>query len=277
MIVTPGTTRPILSQSQFETLRAYGEEHTADVGDVLYRIGDETYPLIAILEGEAAVVDAAGNEIIRHGTGGFLGEMNLLTGQTVYLTAIVTEPMRYIAVERHRMRDVIADDESLADVLIGAFIARREALQGVDGIGVEIIGPWSSAETRSLVEWVRRARLPYSFRDTERDPAACDTVEWRSAAGRCRSCASRAARTCGARRPGSCSARSASAWSSRPRENVDLLIVGAGPAGLGAAVYGASEGLNTLVVESPSSAARRAPRGGSRTTSASRPGSQAPS
>ena len=151
-VVTPGATRPVLSPSQLETLRAQGEEHTAAAGDVLYRIGDETYPLIVILEGAAVVVDAEGNEIIRHTAGGFLGEMNLLTGQTVYVTAIAAEPMRYIAVDRHRMRDLITDDESLADVLIGAFIARREALQGVDGLGVEIIGPWSVAETRSLVE-----------------------------------------------------------------------------------------------------------------------------
>jgi thioredoxin reductase (NADPH) len=250
MTITPGTTRPVLSESQFETLRDYGEELTAAVGDVLYRVGDETYPLIAILEGEASVTDVAGNEIIRHGTGGFLGEMNLLTGQTVYLTAVVTEPMRYIAVERHRLREVIADNEALADVLIGAFIARREALQGVDGIGVELIGPWSSPETRALVEWVRRARLPYSYRDTERDDAACETIEmlrqdseplplvrlpggkdlWGPTAGTL-------FRALGI------------GLELAPRETVDLLIVGAGPAGLGSAVYGASEGLNTLVIE----------------------------
>jgi thioredoxin reductase (NADPH) len=176
MTITPGSTRPVLSAAQFDTLRAYGEERTAAVDDVLYSIGDVTYPFIAIIEGEAAIIDASGNEIIRHGTGGFLGEMNLISGQTVYLSAIVTQPMRYIAVERPRLREILADDESLADMLIGAFIARREALQNVDGVGMEIIGPWSAPETRSLVEWVRRARLPHSLRDTDRDRAACDTV-----------------------------------------------------------------------------------------------------
>ena len=248
-VVTPGATRPVLSPSQLETLRAQGEEHTAAAGDVLYRIGDETYPLIVILEGAAVVVDAQGNEIIRHTAGGFLGEMNLLTGQTVYVTAIAAEPMRYIAVDRHRMRDLITDDESLADVLIGAFIARREALQGVDGLGVEIIGPWSVAETRSLVEWARRARLPYSFRDTERDAAACDTVNGLGG-GTLPLVRLPGGRDMWGPTPGQLFRALGIGLELAPRENVDLLIVGAGPAGLGAAVYGASEGLNTLVIES---------------------------
>lgn len=250
MTLTPGTTRPVLSESQFETLRGYGQELTAAVGDVLYRVGDETYPLIAIIEGEASVTDISGNEIIRHGTGGFLGEMNLLTGQTVYLTAVVTQPMRYIAVERQRVREVIADNEALADVLIGAFIARREALQGVDGIGVELIGPWSAAETRSLVEWVRRARLPYSYRDTERDDAALATVDvLRHASEPLPLVRLPGGRDMWGPTAGQLFRALGIGLELAPRETVDLLIVGAGPAGLGSAVYGASEGLNSLVVE----------------------------
>src|SRR5919198_5796361 len=98
---------PILSASQLATLAELGEERTAAVGDVLYRVGDRRYPFIAIIEGEAAVRDASGHEIVRHGASGFLGEMNLLTGQTVYLTAVVTQPMRYIAVDREVLRALL--------------------------------------------------------------------------------------------------------------------------------------------------------------------------
>ncbi len=97
----------VLSKSQLATLAEHGEERTAAVGEELFRIGDETYPFIAILEGEAAVLDATGHEIVRHGASGFLGEMNLLSGQTVFLTAVVTEPMRYIAVERGKLRKLL--------------------------------------------------------------------------------------------------------------------------------------------------------------------------
>src|SRR3954466_625778 len=98
---------PALSASQLDALAELGEERTAEVGDVLYGVGDRTYPFIAILEGEAAIVDGAGNEIVRHGPNGFLGELNLLSGQTVYLTAVVTQAMRYIAVEREEFRRLL--------------------------------------------------------------------------------------------------------------------------------------------------------------------------
>ena len=145
---------PVLSASQLATLASVGEERTAAVGDVLYRIGDERYPFIAILEGEAAILDSAGDEIVRHGASGFLGELNLMTGQTVYLTAVATQPMRYIAVEREVLRPLLFDDGPLGDVLLSAFIARREALQRHQGIGVEIFGPRSSAATRTMVDYL---------------------------------------------------------------------------------------------------------------------------
>jgi thioredoxin reductase (NADPH) len=67
----------MLSDSQLATLAELGDEHTAKVGDILYRVGDQRYPFIAIVEGEVAIVDAAGQEIIRHGPSRFLGELNL--------------------------------------------------------------------------------------------------------------------------------------------------------------------------------------------------------
>ena len=101
---------PRLSASQLATLTELGEERTAEVGDVLYRIGDERYPFIAIVEGEAAIVDEAGNELARHGASGFLGELNLLSGQTVFVNAVVTKPLRYIAVDRDALRPLLFED-----------------------------------------------------------------------------------------------------------------------------------------------------------------------
>ena len=135
---------PTLSASQLARLAGLGEERTAEVGEVLYRVGDRSYPFIAILEGEVAILDAAGNEIVRHGPSGFLGELNLLSGQTVFVTAVVTEPLRYIAVEREVLRSLLYEDAPLSDLVLSAFIARREALQRVQGIGLEIVGPHSS-------------------------------------------------------------------------------------------------------------------------------------
>src|SRR5204863_990042 len=118
-MATPAT--PSLSASQLVTLAAAGEERRAGVGDVLYRVGDASYPFIAILEGEVAIVDAAGNEIVRHGASSFLGELNLLSGQTVFVTALVTQPLRFIAVERERMRALLFEDGPLSDLVLSAF------------------------------------------------------------------------------------------------------------------------------------------------------------
>jgi thioredoxin reductase (NADPH) len=230
---------PSLSASQLATLAAAGEERTAAVGDVLYRVGDATYPFVAIREGEVAILDAAGNEIIRHGASSFLGELNLLSGQTVFVTAVVTEPLRYIAVDRDALRGLLFDDGPLSDLVLSTFIARREALQTVEGIGVEILGPRTSAETMQMLDFARANRLPVTWHEA---PAAggAEPPLVRLPGGTELQHPSRGEvlRALGVGRE------------LEPREEVDLLVVGAGPAGLGAAVYGASEGLDTLIVES---------------------------
>jgi len=238
----------VLSSSQLALLAEHGEERTAEVGETLYRIGDETYPFVAIVEGAVAITDAGGREIVRHGASGFLGEVNLLSGQTVFLTAVVTEPTRYIAVEREVLRQLLFEDSTLSDLLLSTFIERREQLQQQEGIGIEIVGPRDSSATRRLLDFVRRMKLPHSWRIPEEsdetaasvahlDPAEIPLV----------------------RLPGGHELRAPSNGElSRAlgiglelarREEVDLLVLGAGPAGLGAAVYGASEGLDTLVIE----------------------------
>ena len=239
----------VLSSSQLAMLAEHGQERRAEAGETLYRIGDEAYPFIAILEGQAAVLDSAGREIVRHGPGGFLGEINLLSGQTVFVTAVVTEPMRYIAVDRETLRDLLFEDGSLADLLLTAFVERRELLQRRQGIGLEIVGGRASADTRRLVDFARNQRLPYTWIAPEDSEQAAELVKELVPA-----------EIPLVRLPGGAELRNPSNGSlSRalgigrelaPREELDLLIVGGGPAGLAAAVYGASEGLDTLVIES---------------------------
>jgi thioredoxin reductase (NADPH) len=230
---------PSLSPSQLATLARLGEERTARVGDVLYRVGDATYPFIAIQEGEVAILDASGNELVRHGASGFLGELNLLSGQTVFVTAVVTRPLRYVAVDRDVLRSLLFEDSLLSDLVLSTFIARRELLQRVAGIGIEIVGPRVSEATMRMLDFARANRLPFTWHDES--PAGGEEPPL-------------------VRLPGGAELKHPSTGDVlralgigrelELREEVDLLVVGAGPAGLAAAVYGASEGLDTLVVES---------------------------
>lgn len=238
----------VLSSSQLATLAERGEERTAEVGETLYEIGDETYPFIAILEGEAAILDGSGHEIVRHGASGFLGEINLLSGQTVFVTAVVTKAMRYIAVDREVLRGLLFEDGSLSDLLLSAFVERRELLQQRQGIGLEIIGPRDSPDTRRLLDFARRQKLPYSWIEpgqadsadaalTAYDPDDLPLVRLPGGVELRHPTNGELSRALGIGRE------------LAPREEADLLIVGGGPAGLGAAVYGASEGLDTLIIE----------------------------
>src|SRR5947209_12981113 len=246
-VVPPSS--PTLSASQLATLADLGEERTADSGEMLYGVGDRDYPFIAIVEGEVAILDAAGNEIVRHGAAGFLGELNLLSGQTVFVSAVVTEPLRYIAVDRGRLRSLLYEDGPLSDLVLSAFIARREGLQRVPGRGLEVIGPHSSQATMRMLNFARSNRLPFTWRNPVDDPSASALV-----AGLYESSLLLVRLPGGAElsgpSPGRVSRTLGIGRELAPREEVDLLVVGAGPAGLGAAVYGASEGLNTLVLDS---------------------------
>jgi thioredoxin reductase (NADPH) len=235
-VSTPAS--PVLSAQQLAVLGEIGEERSAKAGELLYRVGERTYPFVAILEGEVAIVDAAGHELTRHGPSGFLGELNLLSGQTVFVNALVVEPLRYIAVERGALRSLLNEDGPLSDLVLSTFISRREALQSVPGIGLEIVGPHSSEPTMRMIEFARANRLPYTWQETLAPDGGAVPLVRLPGGGELRGpTTGEVLRALGI------------GLELSPREEVDLLIVGAGPAGLAAAVYGASEGLETLVVE----------------------------
>ena len=233
-----GRHSPALSTSQMEQLAALGERRTARAGDVLFRVGDATYPFIAIEEGEVAIIDAAGNELVRHGASSFLGELNLLSGQTVFLTGVVTQPLRYVAVDRDVLRDLLFEDGPLSDLVLTTFMSRRAALQRVEGIGIEILGPRSSEATIRLVDFARANRLPFTWHHEAPAGEEPPIVRLPGGVELKQPSSGEVLRALGIGRE------------LERREEVDLLVVGAGPAGLAASVYGASEGLDTLVVES---------------------------
>lgn len=246
---------PRLTDAQVARLRSYGTPQAVETGDVLYGPGDATYDLVVIEDATVEIVqpatrDAPEESLVRFGPGSFLGELNLLTGQAVYLIARVVEAGRVHRIAPARFRRLMAEDPELSDILLEAFGARREILtQSGASRGLELVGSAMDSASLALRTYAARRRLPHLWFDvdsvagqslmkaaslTSADlPAALmpDRVLRRATPGEL-------AQTLGLSYRGSDSG-----------ESVDLTVVGAGPAGLAAAVYASSEGLTTVLLD----------------------------
>jgi thioredoxin reductase (NADPH) len=244
---------PRLDDGQIGALEAQGERRRTERGDVLFREGDPQYDFFVILAGKVAIVEGYGSGHERtigvHGERRFLGELNLLTGQAVFLTAVVVEPGEVLAVPPDRLRALVTHDTTLGDLILRAFLLRRSVLIGV-GAGFRIIGSRYSPDTRRIREFAARNRLPHHWIDLEKDgdaealvrelgvsPEETPVVIWRGREVLRNPSNAELARVFGLPRP-------------RARHAVcDLVVVGSGPAGLAAAVYAASEGLDTVAMD----------------------------
>jgi thioredoxin reductase (NADPH) len=243
---------PRLSEGQIAALSVEGRRRRTEAGEVLFSEGEEHYDFFVVLEGTVAVLAGRGTEAGRlvavHGPGRFLGELSLLSGQPAFHTAVVGEPGAVLQVPVERLLRIVSEDAALGDLVMRAYLLRRELLSGL-GAGLKIVGSRFLADTRRLCDFAARNRLPHRWIDPERDPAAeallrrlevgpeeTPVVVW---GGRVLRNPSNAelAQVFGLRSP------------DVPTGVVDLIVVGAGPAGLAAAVYGASEGLMTVVVD----------------------------
>jgi thioredoxin reductase (NADPH) len=243
----------VLDDRALAELARYGTERVTAAGEVLYRPGDAAYDFFVILEGEVEVVrqDLDGDHlIVVHGAGRFLGELNLLTGQRPYLTARVSRPGRVLAIPLADFKRVFSSNAELGDVIFRALLARRELLRTGEGArAVRIIGSRYSAEAMALRAFAARSQLPYSWIDLEES----DDVEVLLASMGLRPVHTPVVITPTAvlRRPtpGEFAEQLGLTFHSAPGYTFDLVVVGGGPGGLAAAVYGASEGLDTIALD----------------------------
>jgi thioredoxin reductase (NADPH) len=243
---------PRLSDDQVATLEEGGARRTVNTGETLVREGERSDYFFVILSGRVAVstTDDAGNRhVIRvHGPGRFLGELGDLEGQAAFYTAEVVEAGEVLVVPTERVRALVAHEPVLSDLILRAYLLRRSLLIKEES-GLRIIGSCYSPDTNRLREFAARNRLPHRWFDLERDkhaerllqrfgvsPQDTPVVIWGGEVLR------NPTNTELARRVGLPVADTA------PHES-DVVVVGAGPAGLGAAVYAASDGLTTAAVE----------------------------
>jgi thioredoxin reductase (NADPH) len=243
-----------LSDEHLSILRRYGREADVPAGELLFRAGDAGYDFHVVLSGRVAVVENFGRRdervLVEHGPRRFIGELNILTGQAVLLSAVVREPSRILTLTVEDLRKVIAGHTSLSEAILGALLVRRSLMLEARA-GLRVVGSRYSVDARRLLEYLARNRVPHVWLDLEEDPDAegllrefdvrpedTPLVIWRGGAV--------------LRNPRNVDVARTIGLASRPAEVdlVDLVIVGAGPAGLAAGVSAGSEGLRTLILES---------------------------
>lgn len=244
---------PRLTDEQVELLAASGERRPTVASEVLFREGESNREFLVVLSGLVDVVHDFGlpeeGLVATHGPGRFLGELGLLEGQRAFYTAVVREAGAVLALSVDSLRELVANDAVLGDQILRAYLGRRARLIGA-GAGFRILGSCRSPQTRRLREFAARNRLPHRLVDLDSDdeaeallrrfgitPQETPVVIWNGRQVLRNPDAADLARLVGLPAP------------SGDASVHDLLVVGAGPAGLAAAVYGASDGYSTAMID----------------------------
>jgi CRP-like cAMP-binding protein len=241
-----------LTKEQIGLLRREDEVRRVAAGEVLFREGDRGYDFIVILAGRVAIVDHQAEterELAPGEPGQFVAELGLLTGERLFTTAVVTEPAEVLAVPVARLHAVIGQDQGLGQWIIRTMFARRQWLMQMQ-TGMRIVGSRSSPQTRRLLEFAVRNRLPHVWLDTDTDLAAGVVLAHHNTpVSQTPVVVMRGGEVL--RQPSNAELARAAGIGTGPAAGMtyDVAIIGAGPAGLAAAVYGASEGLSTALVD----------------------------
>jgi thioredoxin reductase (NADPH) len=239
---------PVLDAAQLEVLRRYGSEHDVAAGDVLFADGDVSYDLIVVLAGRVQIIERHGQPgetvIATYGPSQFLGEIGLLTGQRVFLSAVASTAGRVLRVPAGQVRVLMAQELGLSELILRTFLLRHSILTGL-GSGLTLIGSRFDGGTRRLLEVLARNRLASRWLELEGSPEAEAML---------RELDVPVADLPIVVVPGGPLLRNPSshelldALGMSGLADTDL-VVGAGPGGLAAAVYGASEGMATILAE----------------------------
>ena len=245
---------PKLTSEQIGRMQERGHMRAVKLGEVLVEQGDSNVPFFVVISGEIEILRPSGvteTLITVHGSGQFTGEVNMLSGRRALFRARVTKPGSVIEMDRQHMMALLQSDAEIGEILMRAFILRRVELVAA-GVGdVVLIGSPNSARTFQIKEFLMRNGHPYNYIDLERDPEVqhlLDNFHIVASDIPVLICQGKFV----LRNPTNQQIANCLGFSELINRTAvrDLVIIGAGPSGLAAAVYGASEGLDVLVLES---------------------------
>jgi thioredoxin reductase (NADPH) len=251
-----GEAFPVLTAEQINRVRHASKVRKVEVGEVLFEPGDSDVGFFVLLSGSMEIVqpDMRGERpIVTHGAGSFTGEITMISGRRCLVRGRVTAAGEFLEMSNHDLRTLVARDAELSEIFMRAFILRRVELINRGQGNVILLGSRHSAQTLRLREFLTRNGHPHTYVDLDTDSTYQDlldhfhvTLEEIPVV----ICNNRTVlRGPSIQELARCLGLNAHITASEVK---DLVIVGAGPSGLAAAVYGASEGLDVLVIEAES-------------------------
>ncbi|SDY99558.1 thioredoxin reductase (NADPH) [Herbiconiux ginsengi] len=245
--------QPELTDEQWTRLLAFGTEHDVAAGDYLFRSGDRDYDLILVESGEVEVVrDSLGwvdeTLIARMGPRSFVGELGLLNGQGAFLSARASKAGSILRVSRTAVRTLMDDDDELGDIVLHALWARRENLRrGPAALTLKFVGRGADRDFLALRRFAERLDLVHVA--AELPPGELGALAGHDIQADDLPVAFIQGEPITRATPGIVSERLGLSYRAQADEIADLVVIGGGPAGLAAAIYGASEGLSTVLVD----------------------------
>jgi thioredoxin reductase (NADPH) len=244
---------PRLTPAQLGRISAVGERRRIRAGEVLFELGEQNIRFFVVIEGAVEIVRPVGGReepVIVHGAGEFTGEINMLSARRTLVRGRAVGDGSVVVVDREHLRALVQRDFELSEILMRAFILRRVALIAHGASGLVLIGSQHSAPTLRIREFLSRNAQPFTYQNVESDPDVQVLLD-RFQVGVddvpvvvCESGQVLRNPSIEALATGLGLSPDFDAGATR-----DVVIVGAGPAGLAAAVYAASEGLDVLVLE----------------------------
>jgi thioredoxin reductase (NADPH) len=239
---------PRLTEAEIAQLLPYCSPRNYEDGDIVLKAGDEPLGLVIVLEGTLKILNPADDDkqIVTLTEGQFNGDIDVLMRRPPIVTGQAGGPLKVLRVPLDKICEVLIKIPVLSEKLVTVFEIRRELFLESNNIGLRVVGPAHCKETTEIREFLFRNFVPFIWHDIDTEPGQ-ELYRELGSPEKLPAVEVRGAILQRPRLPEL--AEAAGIWKHFDDIDVDLLVIGAGPSGIAAAVYGASEGLKTLVLD----------------------------